>query len=101
MTAFPLHSMKKVYTSEFLNRNYTSFLRGLCMIAIVFAHTANEFPALLAQYHISGLLIGGKPASSAQTGFLVYVAGDIVITILLTYAGKKTETLVFHGASTT
>ena len=63
--------MNNIYTSEFLNRNYTSFLRGLCMIAIVFAHTANEFPALLTEYHISGLLIGGRLA----TGVFFFLSG--------------------------
>lgn len=63
--------MNNLYTSEFLNRDYTSILRGLCMIAIVFSHTANEFSALLAEYHIAGLLICGRLA----TGIFFFLSG--------------------------
>ncbi len=35
---------------NFLSRNYTSLLRGLCMIAIVWSHTANEFTEILKEF---------------------------------------------------
>lgn len=56
---------------DFLNRNYTYLLRGVCMILIVFAHTANEFPEVLAQYHLSSILICGRYA----TGIFLFLSG--------------------------
>lgn len=56
---------------SFLNRDYTSFLRGMCMMMILFSHTANEFTDLLAQYHLNGMLVCGRFA----TGIFFFLSG--------------------------
>lgn len=55
----------------FLNRSYTSFLRGVCMLMIVFSHTANEFKDTLANYNIDSLLLCGQFA----TGLFLFLSG--------------------------
>ncbi len=56
---------------NFLSRNYTNLLRGLCMIAIVWSHTANEFTEILKEYHVSSLLSSGMYA----TGIFFFLSG--------------------------
>lgn len=56
---------------RFLNRNYTSILRGLCMIMIVIGHTANDFNEVLEQYHISVIAKCGCYA----TGIFLFLSG--------------------------
>lgn len=55
----------------FLNRRYTSVVRGLCMLGIVFSHTANEFPDLLERFHLTFLLSAGTIA----TGVFFFLSG--------------------------
>lgn len=56
---------------KFLNRNYTYFLRGVCMIMIVIGHTAPEFNEVLVQYHLSSIWIGARFA----TGVFLFLSG--------------------------
>lgn len=53
------------------NRDYTYFLRGLCMLMIVFSLTANEFADLLLQYHLDCVWKCGKLA----TGIFFFLSG--------------------------
>lgn len=55
----------------FLNRNYTAWLRGICIILIVFSHTASEFEAILSAYHLTTLLQAGWIA----TGVFFFLSG--------------------------
>lgn len=55
----------------FLNRNYTNLLRGVCMVMIVYGHTANEFTEVLAKYHLGFLLESGRFA----TGVFLFLSG--------------------------
>lgn len=63
--------MSSIQSESFLSRRYTYLLRGLCMIMIVIGHTANEFPEILAQYHIGGILMCGRYA----TGIFLFLSG--------------------------
>ncbi len=63
--------MQQGHKKEFLSRNYTNVLRGLCMIAIVWSHTANEFPDILETYHMTPLLNIGMLA----TGIFLFLSG--------------------------
>lgn len=56
---------------NFLSRDFTYFLRGVCMIMIIFSHTVNEFPKLLAEYNLNGICISGKFA----TGIFLFLSG--------------------------
>lgn len=56
---------------EFLNRRYTYFMRGVCMLLIVFAHTANEFPLLLQEWHLGSIYLLGRYA----TGIFFFLSG--------------------------
>ena len=56
---------------RFLDRNYTSCVRGLCMILIVWGHTANEFVPLLERFHLGSLLLGARFA----TGLFLFLSG--------------------------
>lgn len=55
----------------FLNRRYTYFLRGVCMLLIVVAHTANEFPLLLQEWHLGSIWLLGRYA----TGIFFFLSG--------------------------
>ncbi len=55
----------------FLERDFTAVLRGVCMLLIVWSHTANEFPQQLAQWHALSLLSVGTYA----TGIFFLLSG--------------------------
>lgn len=57
--------------ANFLSPGYTTTLRAVCMIVIVFCHTANEFPHILHHYHLGALLLGGRYA----TGVFFFLSG--------------------------
>lgn len=63
--------MSTDYKGQFLGYGYTYFLRGICMIAIVFAHTANEFNDILASLHITSVWLCGRYA----TGVFLFLSG--------------------------
>ncbi len=56
---------------KFLSRSYTNVLRGLCMIAIVWSHTANEFPDILEAYHMTTFL----NIAMLSTGVFLFLSG--------------------------
>lgn len=56
--------MKTSDNRTFLNRSYTDTVRGICMLLIVFSHTANEFPEILSSLHLSRILQCGTFASA-------------------------------------
>ena len=56
---------------QFLSYDYTRFLRGVCMLSIVFGHTANEFTEILTKYNIAGILYLGRFA----TGIFFFLSG--------------------------
>lgn len=56
---------------KLFNRNYTYFLRGLCMLMIIFSLAANEFADLLLQYHLDCIWKCGKFA----TGIFFFLSG--------------------------
>lgn len=55
----------------FLFRSYTDTIRGICMLLIVFSHTANEFPGLISALHLSRVLQSGTFA----TGIFFFLSG--------------------------
>lgn len=59
------------YKGQFLGYGYAYFLRGICMIAIVFTHTANEFREILEELHITSVWLCGKYA----TGVFLFLSG--------------------------